>query len=85
MYLGAFKLWIRFIYNYFAVAMLIWLEMTLFKLKKIVIFMDPENDTEQKIRSKLKRLKLMRICYGIFAILYNLKEFVFYYLAVKVD
>ena len=48
-----------FVVSYFNIAMLIWFELTLFKLKKIAIYMDPENDTESKIRSQLKRLKLM--------------------------
>ena len=39
--------------------MLIWLDVTLFKLKKIIIYMDPENDTIEKIKRQLGFLRII--------------------------
>ena len=64
--------WHLLLLNQSKVVMLTWLEINLFGLNKIIIYEDPENDTEGKIKRQLSLLRSMMISYGVLAAVFNI-------------
>ena len=53
-----------------------WLLVSLFRLSKITIFMDPRNNSEEKIRWRLKFLNILSVMFCLLTVAYWLGELV---------